>query len=288
MRRGLVAVGTLGVLVAAQVVVIGSGTAAAVSGIQVVVASSGYDSDASKGASARCPAGKNVLGGGGRVFDGEGHVRLSGMNPTLDTYRVIATEVLGGYDSAWEVEAYAICGTPLPGLEYVSAQSYAPSDANYAEAMAICPEGKRVVGVGGSVGWPDLIGNESLQWIMPYDPTYVLVTVGRDTTLNSTLIMPVVANAVCAYPPAGYEIRFAVVPPAGSAPYTGRMLQVSTQCPAGKTVLGAGLGGFNFYGSARVDGVFPTPDLGTVWTAARQPTASNPFRLGAWAICADQ
>src|SRR5688572_2742846 len=66
MRRMWLAAVTVAVLVAAQVVVVGSGTAAALAGVEMVVARSRANSDSLKVVSARCPLGKEVLGGRSR------------------------------------------------------------------------------------------------------------------------------------------------------------------------------------------------------------------------------
>jgi hypothetical protein len=289
-----VAFGLTAAVVAAQILVAGTGPAAAATGIELVVVSGGHNSD-DKRAIARCPVGKQVLGGGGRVLDGEGFVVLAwaAPDPDLGGFQAIGREVPGGYGAAWEVVAYAICAAPIDGLQYVAARAQSAPGGRHVEATASCPAGKRVVGAGGRVGptldYGESIAGESLQWIQPFDEGdagYVVASATYDENVANPYGFWVWAYAVCAFPPPGYELRSTLAPADGS-PHTGRLLQVSTRCTPGKKVLGAGLGGFNFHGTARVDEVFPAADLGGAWVVARQPAASNPLWLVAWAICAD-
>jgi len=292
MRRMWLAAATVAVLVAAQVVVVGSGTAAALAGVEMVVARSGTDSEALKVVAARCPLGKKVLGGGGRIFDGEGFVTLARLmpDPDRDQYEVWAIEDYFGYGADWDVEAYAICGEPLSGLEYVNAGTFAPPGSNYVEVTATCPEGKRAVGAGGIIGYADLLAGASFHGILPFDYGNAGSVVARgkyDERLNNPLGYNLVAMAVCAYPPPGYEIRYETMPQAYTPPYGRRLLQASAQCSPGKKVLGAGLGGLDAHGTARVDAMFPAWDLGGAAVVARQPSTDHSFLLSAAAICAN-
>jgi hypothetical protein len=292
MRRMWRVAATVAVLVAAQVAVVGSGTAAASAGVEMVVARSATDSDSLKVVSARCPLGKKVLGGGGRIFDGEGFVTLARLVPDSDhnQYLVWAVEDFYGYDADWDVEAYAICGETLPGLEYVSASTFAEPGSTYVEVTATCPAGKRAVGAGGMIGLGDFLAGASFQGILPFEYSNGGNVVARskyDERLNNPLGFPLVAMAVCAYPPPGYEIRYVTMPQANTAPYGRRLLQASAPCSPGKKVLGAGLGGADGYGTARLDAMFPAWDRGGAAVVARQPSTDHPFLLSAAAICAN-
>jgi hypothetical protein len=266
------------VLLGAQVV-LGAGPAAATSGLTLVVETSQYSSLSARVASAICPPSTTLLGGGGRVVDGEGYVALTSVKPfsTFVGYSVVAKEV-ASYGGAWEVSAYAICGADMPAVEIVSATS-APSHGA-AEATAWCPFGTVVLGTGAGVRGA---ADATLQWIRPYDAAvgaYVTASAIIVPGSNPTETFRVEAFAVCGPRPDGYEIGAT-----GTLAYTGRLLQISNQCGQNKRVIGTGLTKTDSNGYAHVDGMFPTADLTQVWTVSRQPDTTFPVALGAWSIC---
>jgi hypothetical protein len=266
------------VLLGAQVL-LGAGRAAATSGLTLVVATSQYDSLSAKTASAVCPAGTTLLGGGGRIVDGEGYVALTSVKPvaTFVRYSVVAKEI-AAYGGVWEVSAYAICGADMPAVEIVSATS-APSYGT-AEATAWCPFGTVVLGTGAGVRGA---ADATLQWSRPYDTAvgaYVTASGIIVPGANPTETFRVDAFAVCGPRPAGYEIGAT-----GTLAYTGRLLQISNHCSQDKRVIGTGLTKADSNGYAHVDGMFPTADLTQVWTVSRQATTTFPVALGAWSIC---
>ncbi|PZS25477.1 MAG: hypothetical protein DLM59_20115 [Pseudonocardiales bacterium] len=89
----------------------------------------------SKTAVALCPAGTDVIGGGGPV-NGAQHV-------------VIAEDQVGTNQS-WAVQAYAACSSPVAGLQIVSVTGDAGSSGFQAK-RADCPAGKSALGAGGRI-----------------------------------------------------------------------------------------------------------------------------------------
>lgn len=66
-----------------------------------------------KSISARCPAGKKVVGAGGEIFAGLGQVRMDDVSPNADLSAVLvtATEDQDGFSQNWFAHAYAVCAT---------------------------------------------------------------------------------------------------------------------------------------------------------------------------------
>jgi hypothetical protein len=280
-NRWVSAVGAVAVLVGAQVVVAVVGAApagAALTGVTMVVSTSGYYSDDLNEVTTYCPSGKVVLGGGGRVIDGDGYVMIKSMTPGANGFRVHAQEIASGYGGAWALRVYAICSDPVAGSEFVQRSEWSPSGAKEHQVTVSCSAGRKVLGTGAFITTGV---DASLQWIRPYDQngtgSMVVSVVGDGVNRFG-----VTAWGICAPAPTGYEINAT-----GTAGYTGRVLQVSTRCTGVRKVLSTGLTKVDSNGTSRVDGIFPTSDLSTVWTVSRQPVASNTIHLGAWAICAD-
>jgi hypothetical protein len=68
-------------------------------------------SSRNKHATARCPAGKRVVGTGGEIVGGSGHVAMQYMipDPDLTKVHVRGAEDQDGTNANWAVRAYAIC-----------------------------------------------------------------------------------------------------------------------------------------------------------------------------------
>ena len=79
-----------------------------VSGYQIVEAASATNSNGSKSASASCPSGKRVLGGGARLREYIGGVVVFASIPVGASWFAAATELVPQAGD-WRVEAYAIC-----------------------------------------------------------------------------------------------------------------------------------------------------------------------------------
>jgi hypothetical protein len=80
-------------------------------GLQRVAVSSPFNSISPKSATAICPAGKPVHGGGGAISNGAGEVILDDVHPGTTSVAATGYEDLDGYSGNWSVTAYAICAS---------------------------------------------------------------------------------------------------------------------------------------------------------------------------------
>jgi hypothetical protein len=196
-----------------------------------------------KGDIASCPAGKQVTGGGAELTGGLGQVVIDDLTPLTGDPDPFSTEVLAlgvededGTAANWSLSIYAICVTPLPGLEVVS--DTAPPSSEGKLAFATCPPGKRVVGAGGEIDAGSAAGEVFIDNIRPNTPplnaapTVVTVSAFEDETGVAT-DWTVTAHAVCANPPPGLEL-VTVTADRDSDPAS-----VTATCPSGKNLLGA-------------------------------------------------
>ena len=129
------------------------------SGLQRVTAHSAFSSTAVKASSVSCPAGKRVVGAG---FDHTAIIDPQFMGVfVLDDLRISEslTSVTatsreapgqGGVLGSWRLAVQAVCAFPPPGLQFVSNLS-ARDSVSPKNATAVCPVGKRVLGVGGEI-----------------------------------------------------------------------------------------------------------------------------------------
>lgn len=124
-------------------------------GLERVVATSA-SSSLGKGIAAVCPSGKRLLGTGGEVTGPAGQVVVDGLLPdgALTRATVNALEDETGTADPWTVTAYAICSSPVRGLERVAATS-APDSAAAKHVDAPCPAGKTLTGGGGTMNSAD-------------------------------------------------------------------------------------------------------------------------------------
>jgi hypothetical protein len=166
-----------------------------VTGYQIVQASSAVPAGSTIAtATATCPAGKKVIGAGGRSAGKVGYV-LDTMDVSADLTSVyvetIATE--------WAIpataplaEAYAVCVNPVPGLERVSASS--AYDSNDKVLSVACPAGKAVHGVGG--GMTGALGQAYLDMLAPGSSSAIINA--REDATGTTNNWKVDVYAICA------------------------------------------------------------------------------------------
>jgi hypothetical protein len=134
----------------------------------VIVATAGLtDSQGFLGITANCPSNTFVLGAGGRILDGQGHVGLvtqvTGASTSPNGVNAGGVEELGtpdaqgrfpGFAGNWSVIAYAVCAPRVlsTDVEVIRAQPVA-SEVNPKIIPAACLGGKHVTG---GTGWSDL------------------------------------------------------------------------------------------------------------------------------------
>jgi hypothetical protein len=131
--------------------------ATAPAGLQIVTASSASNFESSKTVTAKCPAGKQLLGTGAELPRGFGQISISNLvvssNSTgaIGGVFAVGTADQDGFSNSWPITAHAICANPLPGLEIKSAQS-AFDSATSKIASANCSAGKVATGLGWGKG----------------------------------------------------------------------------------------------------------------------------------------
>jgi hypothetical protein len=86
---------------------------AGLSNLQIVVGQSANNSTTTKHATANCPAGKRVVGGGGWVLSGgvwTNAIGIVGSYPNVSSFVVVGHE-LAAFAPNWQVTARAVCAT---------------------------------------------------------------------------------------------------------------------------------------------------------------------------------
>lgn len=305
-RAAAVALGWLALLVV-PLSVSSPAPAEAVQGARLTSVGSASNSETYKVVYAYCDPGEQVIGGGGRVFNGNGHVMLTMLWPLLahpdhdadfgGAYVAAAREQAAGYQADWTLRAYAICApaAAVPGLTAVYKES-TTSASQTKTATAWCPGSTRVIGTGGAIHttWPKSApattpqGRVSFQQIRPNSQgRYVLVQGVNDLTNGlSTPDYSAVAVAICADPPTGLQVVSAL---SLTNPYS--KIQV-VNCPAGKAAHGAGFTKSDPLGHVYLDAVVPIPDAifedAHVVARTRMPPSANlSWNIAAWAVCSN-
>ena len=96
-----------------------------------------------------CPAGKVVLGGGGRVDGGRGQVALTEHGLQIGDAFATAYEDENGFAGRWKLTAYAICADPPPGHNMQNANQLLGNSASSKTAVVACQDpAQRVLGAG--------------------------------------------------------------------------------------------------------------------------------------------
>jgi hypothetical protein len=141
-----------------------------------------------------------VVGGGGQVFNGYGKVLLQQIRPSsnLGNVEARASEQLnpsGGYEGDWFLKVYAVCATPPPGLQLVSADSEPDSDVASKEAS--CPAGKYLLGTGGEIRVP-FAGAQLLDDLRPSQTLKSVTVTAQEHQFGDPFDWYVTAHAICA------------------------------------------------------------------------------------------
>jgi hypothetical protein len=239
-------------------------TPSPVTGWIVVEAHTDITSD-DKPAIATCPAGKKVIGAGASEAGAAGQIRVTALRLYPDYVYAYGVEDQDGTDWAWSLSVNAICADPPPGLEI----KYATGRIDHAVGMGVdvdCPLGKTVIGTGYSMNYGQ--GQIGLSRLL-VSGSHLAVT-GQADPDRYPFSWSASAYAVCAYPPAGYQVVEKDY--WGEAP--GR-LNLTAVCPDGTRVLGGGA--TLATDSAVIDDLTPTMhefQLSTYATTT-DPTLSN-------------
>jgi hypothetical protein len=226
-----------------------------------------------KKATANCLPGERVLGGGGRV-NGAQNVVITEQQPvhaSPDSFVVSAIEDQAGTTQSWNVEAFAVCSVPLPGLKIVSETGPAGS-FGFQGKSADC-SGQNVLGVGGRInnGMNQVALNT--QGLFPQRAS----AGGFEDADGFAGLWSVTAFAVCATLNSVFDSAVVSVPTATDT--TARKI-FSAPCPPGMNVTGGGAFA-NF--PAVVEVVSPTTTQ--VQVIARKDGTATQWQATAYAFC---
>jgi hypothetical protein len=158
-------------------------------------------SDSSQGSNVFCPAGQGQVGWGGRVNNGAGQVRITGLfqfyvgAPPIGTV-LNAREDTDGYADSWSLSSYTVCADGVPETNYYASASAASSQDK--SATVACPPGTQVHAAGGNL----LQGATSPTSLvidgMTVDPSLSSVTVdAAEDETGTSANWTVIANALC-------------------------------------------------------------------------------------------
>lgn len=201
--------------------------------VQVAVATSSLDSNASKVVTVVCPAGKKVLGGGGQT-SGDPHVLMTELRPISqgsgNVFNVIATEDPVGTPQPWSVQAFAFCADAPLGLEYVTVNTN--TTAPFTAAFAQCPAGKALIGSGGRIG--SGFGRVALD-VVPATLQRGAIAFAKTAGVSTPYLLS--SFAVCVTGVAAFDIS---VVSAVSEAGTANPKKVVLQCPAGMGAISVG------------------------------------------------
>jgi hypothetical protein len=229
MRRACLVIGLLLLSMASF-----EGSALAVVAATQSVSADSPSNSSNKSISVSCPAGKRVLSAGTWLsFGSTNQVLIDDLRPSADltSVSVNALEDETGTDESWTVTAAAICATPPPGLERVSATS--PLNSTNKTATASCPAGKRVLGAGADIN--TFNGQVVLDDVRPNAALTSVTATGLEDETGNPANWSVTAYAVCANSIAGLE-RATETTPLDSI---GQKILI-TGCSGGKVMTGVG------------------------------------------------
>lgn len=249
-------------------------------------------------ATAQCPAGKRVTSAGGEITGGRGEVAIHALRPEPE----IPTAVFGraiadddGFDGYMTLTTYAICSTPLAGLELVAVPT--GTDSSDKAATATCPSGKRVVGTAGEVvgglrfesdpgppltqrSWGEVV----MDSIVPNDALKTVTVRAAEDEDGFDGSWSVTAYALCAEPPPGLKLV-----PAATALDSTEFAGATARCPGGQNLLGTGAAIGRGEGEVVIDDLRPDAALTSVTASGIEDATSyaGDWRVSAYAICAN-
>jgi len=287
-RAAVSAVLAVGLVGGVQVATAAS-AGAAIGGIQVIAGPvSPTDSQPVKSASAVCPAGTQIISGGGWVIvnsrgpDADSVV-LSQLVPVhstsggLDSFAVLGQEMAPGTASTWHVQAFAVCGQ-VPGLHVVAGHSGLGSQPEQ-KAVAQCASTERVLGVGGQV--LNQTGRVTLTSVAPSTVNSAQAVADEDPA-GLNVNWQVDSFAVCAPAPAGYQI---VAKPSSTTANSDPEQVALVNCPVGTRALGVGATELSPRPGTGIQVVFPGSPLEVV-AVESTPTSALWGPTLAQGICA--
>jgi hypothetical protein len=256
-------------------------------GLERVMAATPSNSS-SKGIVAKCPAGKKLFGVGAEFDVTTGNVLIDNLTPNAELTSVTAhaVEDEDGTAANWSLRAYAICATPIVGMERVKAVGVAGPGVS--QVMNVqCPNGKGLLGGGGeTVGAKNQI---VLDAVFPDVPVTTAGFAAWEDETGTGKPWYLTVYGICA-PRVG--LLKSTAEPAAD-PRFGAL--TGPLCPEGQESYGAGyrlLGAFGqvwpthiipFYND---DILFGAEDPGSFVLAYPDANGTGPWTLEAQSVCA--
>jgi hypothetical protein len=276
LRRWALALGVLAGLV------LMTGTASA--GVPGIVRAdsnpTSLDTFSVKTATAQCLPGKQVVGAGGEISGGLGEVTMTRLEPDPGLSRVtVRAEELDGLSARnWQVEAYAMCATPIPGSHLVKAERFSAGSPD-TSVTATCPAGEKVLGTGGGISNQSGVGSVVLSGLS-YESSAIAKVRAQETPVGTASNWRVEALTICAPPLPGQVLggKFSVSDSLDKSRGIG--------CPVGKNLLGGGAAVSFGNGEVVLDDLTPTPTGFTTFGREDASGSGANWFLQAQAICA--
>jgi hypothetical protein len=170
----------------------------------------------------------------------------------------------------------------VSGWEIVQADVPADPGSTYTAAVATCPAGKKVIGVGGAISGGARYLLDSVDPGETLSDAFV-EAIGDETTPVAGAAWGAHAYAVCVDPLAGQQLVTA------TSGWSTSNKTASVNCPSGTTVHGVGGGLRSAFGQAHIDRLAPNGTSKTVGVDidARQDVtgAGGEWRAYVYAIC---
>lgn len=278
LSTGLIATAMLTTAIAAQAEPV---SVQAVSTVHVPAVSA-INSVEPKSATANCPAGMVVTGGGFSTATGVGNDGSVVMDELIirDTFVTgTAYEDVNGTSKNWGITVIAVCANPLPGYEIKIGRSVNSGSEFEKPAVATCSPGKSVIG--GGFGVTGALGEVVVDELLP--STTQVFTKAFEGKAGTSRNWFIDAYAVCAFQPAGWQI----INKTGPIHSAGKI--TTLECPAGKKVLGPMFDLTGSLGQAHMLSVLPQdfPDQEvSIGALEDDDNTTNSWGLNNWQICA--
>jgi hypothetical protein len=119
-------------------------------GIEIVSDTSAFAPGGGRDAAAACPLGRRVIGTGASLSNGWGEISINSVEVHNAAVFAHGTQDQDGYSGSWAITVYAICASPVVGLN-ISTGISTDDSSSPKRAVAECPD-QRALGLGWSVG----------------------------------------------------------------------------------------------------------------------------------------
>jgi hypothetical protein len=226
-------------------------------------------------------SGQQVTGLGGGVIAGAQEVVLDRLRPDPPNNALAtAFEDEGGFAGSWQLSSNAVCATPFPGQEIVSATS-AQNSVAAKGITATCPGTKRVLGAAGEV--VNGLGQVFLTSVRPSADLTGATAFAVEDENGTNASWGLVARAICADPPPGLERVSAT-----SASDSASTKSVTASCPAGKSLLSTGFDLESSLGQVSLLSLGPNALLSQATAAGSEDATGNAidWTVIAYGVCA--